>query len=356
MPAGQSPGLASAPASPAALSAADPPAGAARAAAAGDADPTAPRHPHPIALRIVPPRRLRAGDRVGLVAPASPPEEAAIELALANVRALGLEPVLGERARDRCGYLAGTDAARASDFNRMARDPQIRAIFALRGGYGAMRLLDALDYDALARDPKIVMGYSDCTAILNAVTCRSGIVTLHGPVAGASWDGALRARLERALFDARPLEPMRAEAPQRIVTGRAKGRLFGGNLALVAALCGTRYAIPARDALLFLEEIGEAPYRIDRMLTTLRLAGTLERAAGIVAGAFVECDDPRAPAASATANDAVAERLRAAGRPALGGAPFGHIASPWVLPIGVLAELDVEAGTLAQLEAAVAGE
>jgi muramoyltetrapeptide carboxypeptidase len=304
--------------------------------------------------RLRRPMKLRRGDRAGLIAPASPPDPSEIDRAVANVESLGLEPVLGEYVHAQQGYLAGSDAERAADFNRMARDPSIRAIFSIRGGYGTMRILEALDYEALGRDPKVVMGYSDLTAVLNAVTARSGLVTFHGPVAahGSLWSGEAREFLERILFSAEPVGRLHIADAHPIAPGRARGRLAGGNLSMIAALLGTPFAVAAEKTLLFFEETLEAPYRIDRMLTQLSLAGVLQAARGILIGQCTKCEgDGPSPPASLV----IAERLRRIGHPVVAGAPIGHIATQWVIPIGVEGELDVEKGTLTLEEAAVRG-
>lgn len=308
--------------------------------------PAIPRFPE---IMQKPPALVR-GDVVGLIAPASPPTGNDVALSVAHVESLGLVPVLGKYVNERDGYLAGSDTERAADFNAMARDPKVRAIVAIRGGYGTMRILQRLDYEAIARDPKIVLGFSDLTAILNAVAVRSRVVTFHGPVGahGSSWSGAARDYLEAALFGTQPWRLPIADA-RSLAPGIARGRLAGGNLALVASLVGTPFAVPAAGALLFLEETEEPPYRIDRMLTQLALAGDLAAARGILFGRCTKCTDTGPTASAASVID---ERLRAAGRPAATGAPVGHIPAQWVLPIGVRAELDATNGTLAMLEAA----
>jgi muramoyltetrapeptide carboxypeptidase len=291
------------------------------------------------------PPALRRGDRVGLIAPASPPTDDDVALSIEHVESYDLVPVLGAFVRAQDGFLAGTDEQRAQDFNRMARDPDIRAIVAIRGGYGTMRILDVLEYDALRRDPKIVMGYSDLTALLNAVTIRSGVITYHGPVGahGSSWNGPSREYIERALFDVKPIGTLSMPQARRIVAGRARGRLAGGNLSLVSALCGTPFAIAPSDALVFLEEVEEAPYRVDRMLVQLGLAGVLQAASGLLFGQCVRCSG-EAPTQPAEA--VIDEHLRQAARPAVAGAPIGHMPVQWVLPIGGEAELDSSAATL----------
>jgi muramoyltetrapeptide carboxypeptidase len=307
--------------------------------------PLVPRFP---AIVEKPPMLVR-GDRVGLIAPASPPTGDDIAESVAHVESLGLQPVLGKYVHEQNGYLAGSDAQRAADFNAMAADAGVRAIVAIRGGYGTMRLLPLLDYEAVRRDPKIILGFSDLTALLNAVTARSGVVTFHGPVGahGSSWSGVAHTYLEAAFFNDQPLSPAGGARP--VVPGRARGRLAGGNLALVAALVGTPYAVPTDGAILFLEETEEAPYRIDRMLTQLDLAGQLSAARGILIGQCTKCT---APFPTHSAAEVIEERLKALGRPAATGAPIGHIQAQWVLPIGVEAELDATNGTLTFLEAA----
>lgn len=299
------------------------------------------------------PPMLARGDRIGLIAPASPPTDDDIGRARAHVASFGLRPVLGDYVRAQDGYLAGSDAQRAADFNRMARDPNIRGIVAIRGGYGTMRILDMLDYAAIEGDPKVVMGFSDVTAILNAVTMRSGVVTFHGPLGahGSSWSGSARDYIRRLLFSSQPVGPLQIRDAQTIVPGRAQGRLAGGNLSLVASLVGTAFAVPARGALLFFEETEEAPYRIDRMLMQLDLAGDLRSARAILVGRCTKC---AGEGPSQSAQEVIAGRLRSVDRPAVGGAPVGHIPAQWVLPIGVYAELDATAGTLTLLETAVA--
>lgn len=260
------------------------------------------------------------------------------------MRSLGLVPRIGRNAREKDGYLAGSDEQRAADFNEAARDPQVRAIFALRGGYGTMRILDVLDYGALAADPKVVLGYSDLTALLNAVTQRTGLVTFHGPVAALSkFTENEIAWLRRAIMETTPMGDLHAPESEVIVPGRARGRLCGGNLSLVSALCGTPFEIDTSDALLVLEEVDEAPYRIDRMLTQLRLSGALQRASGILMGRCANCEvDEQHPYAARPLRTTLRDRLGDLGIPVLAQLPIGHDGEQWTLPIGLDAR--VEAG------------
>ena len=297
---------------------------------------------------------LRRGDKVGLIAPASPLSESEIAQGVAHIRSLGLEPVLGRYVAEHDGYLAGGDAERAADFNRMARDAEIRAIIALRGGYGTMRILDQLDFRAIAADPKIVMGFSDLTAILNAVAMRSEVVAFHGPLAAREsvFDEVTRRYVERVCMSTEPIGVLRAPGAVALRAGRARGRISGGNLSLVSSLAGTPWAPAFKGTLLVLEEVEEEPYRIDRMLTQLRLAGALSAASGLLFGACTRCE-PTGPSMSAGA--VVADRLGDLGIPALTGVPVGHIPEQWVLPIGLEAVLDAQARTLEIPESAVRG-
>lgn len=259
---------------------------------------------------------------------------------------------MGRFVARRDGYLAGSDAERAADFNRMARDPDVRGIFALRGGYGTMRILDALDFRAIAADPKVVMGFSDLTAVLNAVVRESRVVAFHGPLAAREsvWDETTLESVRRACMSPEPLGVLHAPDATVLRAGRARGRLAGGNLSLVTSLLGTPWAPPLRDALLVLEDVDEEPYRIDRMLTQLRLAGALAGAAGILFGACTHCE---AKGASMSASAVVEDRIADAGVPAVTGVPVGHLPEQWVLPLGLEAVLDAGGRSLRIDEPAV---
>ncbi len=292
---------------------------------------------------------MREGDTVALIAPAGPlKSEEEFERAHEIVRALGLVPRVGTYAKaSALGYLAGTDEQRASDFNEAARDPDIRAIFALRGGYGTMRILEQIDYDAIARDPKIVLGYSDLTALLNAITQRTGLVTFHGPVAALSQFTDLEMQsLRAAIMDAKPIGALQAPESQTLTGGSATGRIMGGNLSLISALVGTAFEIDTTGALLVLEDVDESPYRIDRMLTQLRMSGALSRAGGIIAGGWTNCG---------VTDELLKDRLGDLGVPILSETLIGHIDEQWTLPIGARATLDADARTLTIEEAATIG-
>jgi muramoyltetrapeptide carboxypeptidase len=313
--------------------------------------------------RIRPPR-LRPGDLVGLVAPSaaivgSQPAEIARE----SLEAMGLRVREGNHLRQRRGYLAGTDEQRAGDINAMIRDPEVRAIFAVRGGWGAARIVDRLDYETLARDPKVVVGYSDITALHNAIHARTGLVTFHAPIAASSWAPFPYEHFRRVVFDAEA--PLLEQAPdmgetlvpqqhrvRTLTPGRARGRLLGGNLTVLSHLVGTAYLPDYDGAILFLEDVDEAPYRLDRMMTQLRLAGILDRIAGFVFGRCTDCE-PGDGYGSLTLEEVLEDHVAPLGVPAWFNAMIGHIQDQWTVPVGIEAELDAEAGTVRLLEPAV---
>jgi muramoyltetrapeptide carboxypeptidase len=299
-----------------------------------------------------------------VVAPASATFER-IELEYAGdvLRALELEPRFGEHTARRFGYLAGEDAQRAEDFNRAFGDRSIDAVFALRGGWGSGRMLPLIDFPLIARNPKLLFGYSDITALLLAVQARCGLTGIHGPNLLSDWNPFVVDLLKRLVFDAEAVE-YRAFRPQTdslasmegriqtLVPGVAEGRLVGGNLTVLAALVGTPYMPDLRGCLLFLEDVHEAIYRLDRAMTQLRLAGLLEQVAGIVFGGF--SDIPREDGFGGfTLTEMLEQHCRAVKKPAYLGAAFGHVAHNSPIPLGVRARMDADAGVLRLLEPAV---
>ena len=311
------------------------------------------------------PDRLRAGATVGLVTPASNvPENEDLLAAMDLVRSLGFEAKPAPNLRRRKQYLAGSDQQRADDLNGMFADDEVDAIFCVRGGYGSGRLLRDLDYQTIANNPKILMGYSDITAILNAIHVKTGMVTYHGPIAGDNFSSYTYEQFQRLLIEPRQVtriaeppafeqQPGVVERENRltpIVPGRAEGKLIGGNLSLLVTLLGTPYEPDFDGAILFMEDVAEPPYSVDRMLTHLWLTGHLERTAGIVFGKFT---DDSYDSNTLSMEQVLRERCEPLGIPTLRGAMIGHIEDQTVVPIGVRARLDVDDGTLTLLEPAV---
>lgn len=311
------------------------------------------------------PPRLAHGSRIALVAPAGPLlERDDLTRAEELCRALGYEPVMGPHSGKRHGYLAGTDPERIADLNSALREPSIDAIWCIRGGYGTTRILPQLDFQALSRKPRPIIGFSDITAILNAAVVRAGVVAFHGPVARASMPAFTRWHFERVLACAEPAGRLgRLPAPpdvlvprqDRIVSlrgGVAEGPLAGGNLTLLQCLIGTPFFPDLDGAILFLEDVGEDLYRVDRVLSHLRLVGALDRLAGVMIGRFTELE--RRTADGTLGYDEVLETyFGPLGVPVGYGFPVGHIDDQWTLPLGVRARFDADAGQLELLESAV---
>jgi muramoyltetrapeptide carboxypeptidase len=301
------------------------------------------------------PARIRTGDLVGVVAPSGPVDESRLEAGIEVLRGWGMRVSLGDAVRERRAYLAGGDEARRFDLQRMIDDPDIRAIFCARGGYGSQRLVPLLDLSALVERPKVIVGYSDVTALLTAAV-GAGIVAVHGPMVADDIARGLSHRSEEqlhaVLMDASHL--WEVEIPSVIRPGRAAGRLLGGCLSVLVATLGTPWAPETDGAILFLEDVHEAPYRLDRLLTQLKQSGKLDRVAGVVFGEFSGC----APAHGTDALEVVRACCADLPCPVGFGLPAGHGTGGigcenLALPLGVRVALDTERGRLSALEPAV---
>jgi muramoyltetrapeptide carboxypeptidase len=282
---------------------------------------------------------------VALVAPAGPlRNEGDLTRAIGNVRSFGWEPVVGDHALAREDYFAGRDDQRAADLNGALRDDAIDAVWCLRGGYGAMRILESIDYAAAARRPKPIIGYSDITALHSAFALRSGIVTYHGPTARAELSSFSRRSLACALVHGGDSCGVTEDA--RVLRGGvAHGTLAGGNLALLSALTGTPFSPRLTDAIVVLEDIDEPVYRVDRMMRQLLLAGLLDGVRGIVFGACTNCPEA-ADDGARRLDDVIGEVATVLGVPTITGAPVGHIDDQWTLPLGAPASLDADGRSL----------
>ena len=323
------------------------------------ATPAAPGGPAPIK-----PPRLAPGDTVGLVDPASATFlRQDVEIVTETLTAMGFNVKRGAHLMDRYGYLAGRDRDRAADLNALFADRTVKAVLAVRGGWGSARLLPYLDFDLIRRHPKVLVGYSDLTALLNAVHARTGLVTFHGPVGVSTWTAFSAEHARRVLVDgealtmANPVEikdtPIQIEdRVQTITPGVARGRLVGGNLTVLSALVGTPYLPDFEGAVLFLEDVREQIYRIDRMLTHLALAGILGKVRGVVFGKCTRCE-PGEGYGSLTLEEVFDDHIKPLDVPAWHGAMIGHVDKQFTLPIGVEAEIDAAKGTIRLLESAV---
>ncbi len=289
------------------------------------------------------PPRLTAGDTVGLITPASFITDDGLQRAVTQLEGLGLRVKEGRYIRAEHGFVAGTDEQRLGDLHAMFGDRQVKAVWCARGGYGSARLLPALNFGLIKRNPKILIGYSDITALLIAITRETGLITYHGPVGSSEFTEFTEHHLRAALFageEWQPIEPPAGESDRYVIRpGTATGELWGGNLSLLAALAGTGYAPPVANNLLFIEEIGEKPYRIDRMLTQLKQSWKLEQAAGILLGTFRDCE-PKDGERSLSLRDTLTEQLAGVGIPVAYGLPIGHIDEMCTLPVGGTATFD----------------
>ena len=317
---------------------------------------------------MIKPKRLMEGQTVGIVAPASPcNEDRQIRFAIETITSLGFKIKEGKHLYRRHGYFAGTDLERAEDINHMFADDEVDAIITLRGGYGSSRILPFLDVDLIRNNPKIFIGFSDITALLNAIHSQTGLVTFHGPDAEMRYTEYTLAEYEKVLMQ--PSSPtILGEAPpfengkgwveyknrfDPIVPGKATGQLVGGNLNLIADLLGTPFEPDFQGKILFLESCSLTTDEIDRSLSHLWLAGKLQQANGIVFGQFTDISYLSTWAKRFTLEEVLAERCKELNIPSIAGLMFGHIDDMTTIPIGCEAELDVEAGTLTLLENAV---
>ena len=298
------------------------------------------------------PGALRPGDRVGLICPAGPINAERLARAKRNVESLALIPVVGQHVLARRGFTAGSVQQRLEDLHAMFDDPTIRAVWAIRGGYGCTQLLPHVDWSLLSRQPKLLIGYSDLTALLNAYYQRTGVRALHGPVASSTFDAfATESFQQTAMTPGIATSLVGLPEGETIRPGVATGKLAGGNLTLLASLAGTTDQVICKDKIVLLEDVGEAPYRIDRMLTQLLQATDLDSAAGIALGDFVDCEGSGDN--SLTLKEVMADRLRPLDIPVYLGLPFGHGNFNASLPIGGPARLDAGAGVLTLTEPAV---
>ena len=309
--------------------------------------------------------RLRPGDTIGLINPAGPTYVSwDLEIVEESLAALGFRTERGEHVLDRRGYLAGSDADRAADLNAMFRDDGIDGILCVRGGWGSARILPLVDYDAVRAHPKVFCGYSDITALLLALHARTGLVGFHGPVGTATWNRFSVDWFRMVLMDGAAVTFANpggtgdnlvqvSNRVQTITPGRAHGRMLGGNLSVLTGIVGSGYLPDFEGAILFLEEIGEDIYRVDRMLTQLRLAGILDAVSGVVFGKCTDCESSESYG-SLTLEEILDDHLRPLGVPVWYGAMIGHIADKWTVPVGSEVEIDADAGTVTMLEPAVA--
>ena len=310
--------------------------------------------------------RLKEGDTLGLVSPANATfEREPLQIATEALQALGFRVKHGTHVRARYGQFAGTDAQRAADINAMFADDSVAGIIAVTGGSGCNRIVDRLDYALIRNKPKFFGGFSDLTCLVNAIARQTGLVTFHCPVGVSEWNDFSVKHFKAMVMQAQmPLlrNPSGergdnlVQTQDRITTlrgGKARGRLGGGNLAVLSSLAGSAYMPDLRGGILFLEEINEFIYRVDRMLSTLRLCGALDQLAGVVIGKFTKCEPGDGNFGTLTLDEVFDDYFLPLKVPVYGGAMIGHIKRKFTIPVGAEVEIDADAGTIQLLHPAV---
>ena len=302
--------------------------------------------------KILLPKPLRRGDRVGLCTPSSPTSPENVDKAKKSIESLGFEPVLAPNCNRQKGFLAGEDEERAADIHTLMMDDTIQGIWCVRGGYGSARILPFLDYEIIRASRKPIIGYSDITALLHGILLGSGLIGYHGPVGTSTYSTytmdhiipLIQSPGERHL-----IEPYRGEdgygEPKVLIEGRATGTIIGGNLAVFSSLCGTPYMPYIKGKIMILEDIGEEPYRLDRMLNQLRQNFQLNELAGIVLGQFTNCE-PKDPSRSLSLEDTIRQAFQDLTIPVLYNYSFGHVTHLCSFPIGAQMEMDTYTGKL----------
>jgi len=306
-------------------------------------------------MGIIKPKALKLGDTVSLISPASPPDPSELKKGIERFEKMGFKVKMNLRPATTSEYLSARDEERAEEIAKAFEDPETKAIFCTRGGYGIMRLLPLIDWAKISRNPKVFVGYSDLTPLLINLYQRASLVSFHGPMISKDFSMGLteRARefLLKSICTEEPLGGISLEGMEIIKNGRSRGILMGGCLSLICHTMGTPYGLSSRGKLLFLEDTGEAPYRIDRMLTHLKLSGMLEDVSGIIFGLMTQCNPPAAEGCSV--KDVIEDVVKDLKKPVVYGFPSGHCKENLTLPFGVTATLDTDRGKLIIEEAAV---
>jgi muramoyltetrapeptide carboxypeptidase len=311
------------------------------------------KRPNPT-LPLIKPARLPQGGTLGLVAPATViRQDEKLEKTLAVFKEAGFRVKTGVNARQQFGYLAGTDQERAADLMAMFTDPEVHAILPIQGGWGSARMLPYLDFDLIRQNPKILVGFSDITALLVAIYTRAGLVTFHGPNGFSEWTPLTWQFFSHSLIEGQPYD-MPGTLPDikdlvkgrySLVPGIATGELVGGNLTVLSNMIGSAYVPDFQGKILLLEDIDEAVYRVDRMLTQLALSGILQQVNGVVFASCAYCK-PREESYDFSLQRMLKEKLQPFGKPAFFGSYIGHLQEQYTLPIGVKVTIDADQGLI----------
>lgn len=302
---------------------------------------------------IIAPHRLKTGDTIGITCPAGPVRKTQeVEEFRSILHQLGFKTMVGESVKRKTGFLAGTDEQRAKEFMGMVKDPAIQGIFCMKGGWGSARIAPLLDYSSIRKSRKVVMGFSDITTLLNAIYLHSGLITFHGPVGNSSWNNFSVDYVRNILMEGKKLDYGKgffsSDEMKIMNTGMTKGRLIGGNLSVLSGLMGTGFLPKPEGHILFLEEVKEEPFRIDRMLTQFKLAGWWEKLNGVILGKFRDCVAEE-PEFSFTVEEVLKDHFSSLKIPVLWDAPIGHVRDKYCLPVGAEVLLDASKGSFSLL-------
>lgn len=309
--------------------------------------------PYRTSSPIIKPKRLVPGDTIGMISPGSVlPDKEQYDKIVRTITELGFHVEEGANARKSYGNLAGTDEARAADLNKMFKNPAIDAILPFRGGWGSNRILDLIDFESIKRNPKVLIGFSDITSLLLAIYAKTGLVTFHGPVGKSEWNEFTVSsftntlmRNKKARYENKPDADMDFSV---INPGSAEGKLIGGNLTVLTSMLGSDYLPEWEGAILFIEDVGEEIYRIDRMLTQLKLNGILSKLSGFIFGTCVNCE--KGNKNSLNLEQVLKDHIQVLGVPSYYGSMIGHIDNMFTLPIGISARIHSETGSIELLE------
>ncbi|WP_074225127.1 S66 peptidase family protein [Algoriphagus halophilus] len=311
--------------------------------------------------KIILPKSIKKGDTVGLISPsAATADRMQFTFAKEALEGLGFQVKFGENLMNRRGHLAGTDQERADDLNEMFADDQVKAIVSIRGGSGAARILPLIDYKQISRHPKPLLGYSDITALHCAIHSQTGLITFHGPMGSGSWNSFNVAQFQKLFFEREQMTfenihpetddlVVKSNRTQTLKGGIVEGRILGGNLTVLTAISGSDYYPDFKDAILFIEDVGEDPYRMDRMMSTLKLNGTLDKIKGFIFGQCSDCE-PGGGYGSLTLDQVLDDYILPLDIPAYTGAMIGHISKQFIVPVGAKVSMNADQGTFKLME------
>ena len=312
-------------------------------------------------MKILKPKRLVKGDLIGIISPASSPDDLTrIELGVQYLEKLGYRVEVGKNVGKIRGYLAGTDEERLQDLHYMFKKKEVKAIICIRGGYGSPKLLDKIDYKLIGANPKIFVGYSDITALQMAFFQKTGLITFGGPMLAVDFYNEISPFTEEMFWglitSKKSFGKISLPAEDKLFTlnkGNTKGRIVGGNLALITSLLGTEYLPAVKDKILFLEDVSEVPYRIDRMLNQLRLAKVLKQPSGIILGVFVDCNETDPAKKTLTLGEVIGDYFGSLDIPIVYNFSHGHLKNNITIPYGIMMKLNASRGFAEIMESAV---